>query len=449
MKQPGRSGRAGVLEAAPDEIATVARARQRHVEQPQIFREPFPKGERAVLRDVLRPEIAEEFGGAGFAARRRERRVKKNFLIQSPAERGGIPGERAEDHRILQALALVNGDQPHRLVVALEAKLVFLGGLFGARDALVKPARQFGRAEPPFQRGVMQRLGQMQQVGETPLAVGEAQQARADVFLLQPLAEHRHEAALPPPFMPGVKPLRPRQPAGFVAAEIVERGAVHAHQVGGERGAEQAFAGWLCERGQYAGQLPGLARGEDAFLSVQHAGDAQHAQGFLHQPCLIALAHEHGDVARREPVGAEARPAVEQARDLGGHESGQVIFGVALVDTDRTRLARREPQMQRRQGPAVFREWILVGLTGGAHGLKMDWLEDERVLREAEDRIDRADKRRFRTPVLFERVALVHSRRRLEVGEDVRAAKAVNGLLGIADEEEEGSCSSRRKEALI
>ena len=100
--------------------------------------------------------------------------------------------------------------------------------------------------------------------------------------------------------------------------------------------------------------------------------------------------------------------------------------------------------MQRRQPRAVFDEWFFVRLAGGDDGLELDLVEEEWILREREDGVHGGDERGFGTPVVIEREAVVHVLRGLEIGEYVRAAKAVDGLLRVADQEEQRGIGSRR-----
>jgi hypothetical protein len=91
-----------------------ARTRERHVEHAHLLGEPLACSDGAVLLDFRGAKIERDFTTIGL------------MIAHVPriAQIGLPPAERAEDHVVFEALALVNGDDVHRLLIAFEAELV-------------------------------------------------------------------------------------------------------------------------------------------------------------------------------------------------------------------------------------------------------------------------------------------------------------------------------------
>src|SRR5688572_4770264 len=120
--------------------------------------------------DVLRPEVANKpRGGSGPARPGRGTFVVKDRVDADPGLFGVYPGEGTKHDGILHSLALMNGDELDRLVVAFEAELMVLGGLLLAGPLRPEPAHETGGTEAMFQRRLMQYLAQVQHVGEPAL----------------------------------------------------------------------------------------------------------------------------------------------------------------------------------------------------------------------------------------------------------------------------------------
>ena len=79
----------------------------------------------------------------------------------------------------------------------------------------------------------MQRLGEMQHVGQPALAVGEQEQPPAQLLLLQQCAHHRREAAVGPQVRVVMESFETLLPVCLVPAERFERCAVQPEQAGG------------------------------------------------------------------------------------------------------------------------------------------------------------------------------------------------------------------------
>lgn len=65
-----------------------------------------------------------------------------------------------------------------------------------------------------------------------------------------------------------------------------------------------------------------------------------------------------------------------------------------------------------------------------------DFAEHKRIIAEAEQAIDALHHSRSGTPVGIQRIVRGNVAARLHIGKDIRAAKGVNGLFGIADKQQ-------------
>lgn len=145
-------------------------------------------------------------------------------------------------------------------------------------------------------------------------------------------------------------------------------------------------------------------------------------------------AYQNGNIARLQRAAFEIQTVsggfVERAGDfvgaiVGGTAAQNVFVGFFIV--------------------VLVQPTELYGRTFGrqpAFGTRRtdfriaDVFQNERAFFEAEQRADAADKRGVAAVVGGERVAVPRVFRRLKVGVNVRTAKAVNRLFGVADEEQ-------------
>src|SRR5262249_50846877 len=157
--------------------------------------------------------------------------VKEDLVLVIPCDLRTSPGKQAEDYRVFQALALVHGDDPHGVVVPLQAQLVFLRRLTLGGHSLGEPLLQAADAEPALRLGLVQDFPQMKNIGEPPLAVRERQQSLPHLVPVQPLAEHTEKAVSAPQLGVLVEKLEPflpprlaafRQLRGVYAEEICD-----------------------------------------------------------------------------------------------------------------------------------------------------------------------------------------------------------------------------------
>ncbi len=147
--------------------------------------------------------------------------------------------------RVFQALGFVHGDDLHQVGIAFQPELALarVQPVGAVTDLFGQMANQRLLA---FQRGAgcLQDFGQVQQIGQHPLAVARgvggspAQAARRDREIREQAPQHRQHA-LPPPGLPvGAKLQDPRFPGSLVAIQGIQRGPVQAQRGRRQRGAQ-------------------------------------------------------------------------------------------------------------------------------------------------------------------------------------------------------------------
>ncbi len=438
MEQPGEGGAVRLLEVAPGKVAEVLGPGQGHVEQAQLLGEPlllrqgvvFEVGQQVEDQAALVPLFVEQGRQAAF-------------------DRLRPPEEGQEHHRVLQPLALVDGDDLHQRLVALQAQLLLLALAVGVGALLGEPVQQVLDAMM-FAAGVLDHLGQLQQVGKSSLTAFEAQQAVGDAPVVQQVAEHGHEVGPQPEVVVAVERLHQILPAVFIRHEGVQLARGQPQKPGAEGGAQGPLFVGLGHGEEDAQQLVGLLALQHAVAAVVDAGHAAGAQGLLHLRGLVAVTHQHGDVPRRQRgvlqgcprLGAEA----QQPHDLLGAGEAELLVGPPLVDdlagpaVGILRLPGNKPRLERGGHLTVHAQGLGIGLACRGHRFEVDVaLVDEGGGATAEEDIDPLHQPLGRAPVGTQGeavvsgvgVALGH-----HVGEDVGAAEAVNGLLGVADHEQ-------------
>ena len=295
--------------------------RQRHVEQAHILGQPFLSGLLPVLIGDVGSQVAHQpvpLRGV----------MKKDQFLGASLDLRILPGEQAEDHRVFEAFALVNRDDPHGVVVPLQAQLVFLGRLLFLVHLFGQPLQQAGDAQSALRFGVVQDFAEMEDVGEPALAVWEGQQALPHLLPLQPETEHPEKAVAAPELEVVVEELKPLVPLGFGAFR--QLAAIHAKQVGGQGGLDQALVTRQSDAGQHPAKLGGLIGFEQAGRGVEHARDVELPQGLLDFGRLPVFEHQDGDILRLEPAPADLGVAVEQPDNLAGHHPRQSLRGQRL-----------------------------------------------------------------------------------------------------------------------
>jgi len=204
------------------------------------------------------------------------------------------------------------------------------------------------------------------------------------------------------------------------------------------------------EGGQRALQLAHVFAIEHARVSRQHARYAALAQGQLHCRGLLVGATQDGDVRCRQR--AKARPVVhggvvgQHRRDVAGdvaRDLAQQRVGVVVGDLD---------QRQVEGCVLVPRAQARAAVVGGAHLLIGDVWQQERLRHAAVHGVEGLDQRRVGAPVDVERVhALASLATRAQVSGHVGATKAVDGLLGVADQQQRrtAACEDAPEDAVL
>lgn len=226
-----------------------------------------------------------------------------------------LPAERDVDDAELQALRGVDGDDLHGRGVRLEAA----GPLVGEHradlgDPGAQPRGERGRAEALGDRGLVQGLRNVPQVGEVALAVGPGHDPRRRAPPGRDLRDG------------GDAPVREQaRPGADGVAELVvvrvpgrrEPLRVPAHERReGERRRAAVQAG-LLQRGEQGEPVLGRCRAEHARRPRHHGGDAQRDERGAHRLGLRVRPGEHRDVARleRPPPSSDAARVVARCHE--------------------------------------------------------------------------------------------------------------------------------------
>ena len=162
MEQPRRRRSVRLVDVSPDHPATVARARQRDVEEAHALRKLLLHRERARRFQRIRADV--EHRGVPFRGI-----VKADcgipFRVEAP-----VPHEGTEHERKLEALRRVHGQNFDQVFVAFEAQqLLFVPA---ARRSALLSEPFHGGADPMTGRVAMHELQQMREIGRPALAVG-------------------------------------------------------------------------------------------------------------------------------------------------------------------------------------------------------------------------------------------------------------------------------------
>ena len=340
-----------------------------------------------------------------------------------------VPGEGNEDHRVLQPLAAVDGDDLYQVPFALQAQLVGLLFRQFRMALMLQPLEQPLHAEVGLPRLPVQQFGQVPQIGQPPLAVGQAEQTSGHLLVGQQLTEHGHESAFTPLPVITLKGIEHRLQPIPVPLQPV---GVEAKGVGAEGSAQQAVPARFQHRRQQPLQLLRLAGVEHVVARAQHAEQAPLAQSPGHHRPLAVAAHQHRDIAAAQggiPQPGPVGPAPpQQARDLirrcrragpgGGLPAEGLFTGLQQADPEGTLRPRRilQPRMLplRRQGR---------------------WAGDARIHKggrvSPEQGVDRVQQRRHGAPVDVQGEVPVRIPPCRQVGIEIGTAEAVDRLFRI------------------
>ena len=253
--------------------------------------------------------------------------------------------------------------------------------------------------------------------------------------------QHRHHSALTPDLAVFAELFHQRVPRLLILVQVfnIQRGQAK------HRGRQRAAQGIFPLRGQHRLQQPeqllGLQRLKNA-VAVREVdrGDAQRLQRFTHLRRLQPVAHQHGNIrslyrARGFPAPQQRAPLLTGAQpvaDLRGAELRHKGLIIARPDS----VAGHQPDVHRRYVRRVNGKAQPLILCRRLHRQKRDLAEHEGVIAEAEQPIDAAHHARRGAPVGIEGVVRGNVAARFHIGKDIGAAKGVDGLLRIADQQQ-------------
>ncbi|VTQ64665.1 Uncharacterised protein [Stenotrophomonas maltophilia] len=342
-----------------------------------------------------------------------------------------------EDQRILQALALVQGDDLHAARIRFQAQQLLLVILVGAGHLSLQPIQQAMHAQR-LRRGFLQQFTQLQVIGQAALAIDQRQQALA--LRGTDIGDHRERTAALPALAP-VQQLR-LEPALQVTLAFHRRNrtCALAEQYRGQRCAQAAFVSRLQQCQQQRTQIARFSSGKQALLAGCHCRNADRGQRALYQGGLAMRAHQHRDITGLHRASAQhgiARTRLDQDLVDGGHAGlgGRVTRGVG---THRLVTAiTQHAQGERRGGMAVALVVRIAAHATGPHRLELDVAFEEGVFAGVVvQRLQRAQHSGSRAEVLVQHRRLLRHLLGLQVSVDITAAETVDRLLGVADQEQ-------------
>ena len=331
----------------------------------------------------------------------------------------------------------MDADDLHGCCVRVEAA-VPLVGLLGSTTFTPQPLQQRRKAQPFPVGDVVQRLGDVVQVGEQPLALRLREHALGQSPGGDRLV-HGSDATRPEEVEPAADLLGDR--VGEVVAAGVERRR-RVPDEGTERDRTYTRCALLLECLEQRQPLVAGAPQQHVHLVGVDARDAPRPQGVAEQVDLLEALHQNRDVAGAH--GPHPLTGVERghgSRFLGGEQPGDVVGEV--VGDARPQLADAElghtgvgpddaqPQRVRRRQPVEPAAGV-VGLDR-VHG-------DARVaqLGAVQEDLQRLDQRAVGAVIGGQRPAVRGRADGIEVAEHVATAEGVDGLLRVADEHEGG-----------
>jgi hypothetical protein len=119
--------------------------------------------------------------------------------------------------------------------VAFQAELKGVACALRIGGLLVEPLEEAGAAKIVFADGGVQDFGEVQQIGEAALAVGQCQEPGADAFPLEQRPEHREETLAGPNAGKLGKAIAAGLPGGVVRGGGLKLSGVETQRGGGER----------------------------------------------------------------------------------------------------------------------------------------------------------------------------------------------------------------------
>ncbi|MEA3220868.1 MAG: hypothetical protein OZX49_01983 [Immundisolibacter sp.] len=337
----------------------------------------------------------------------------------------------------------MHGDDLHQVGVAFQAQLLVLGHAVDTGDGIAQEAQLRIQAGPAG--GLrLQQFAQVNQVGQRPRAVGTRMQAADDAGLLHQPQQHGQRTCREPAPAGVVEQDDPAFPGRLVAVERGDVGGRGAQQVRGKSSPQRAAGGRIERRLQNPLQRHRLGALVNAVFSKADAVDAGPAQLRLHLTRLPVGLDQDADVATGELVCTYPRLTRRAQREQLRHprgSGGQRLPVCAVLAQRLARFATRQPpHLKGRQRLAVHQQWRLLAPASGVDRVELDLLpgrvEHKRPRVASKQRIHGPHQPAGGALVGGQRVALGrrHAIANGQIREHVRAAKLVNGLLGVADQ---------------
>ena len=431
VEKPGEGSVLRRPHLPPGDHAPVPGAGEGDVEEPQVLGELLAPGEstgRFVRLEVEHLSVSLRFP-----------LVVRGVLVPVQGRIPRVPGEGQEDEGKLEALGSVHGKDPHELLVALEPELeIFIVGS-RLRPPPAEPDREPRRRRPLLGLRGLEEVRQVPDVGEPPRPVRVAEEARGAALGLHEPPQERADPPCLPVGAPAPKTFRPLAPRFFVLPEVEQPPRVQPEEIARERTAfarPPAGLGESPEQALHLFRFPGLEHARVAHLD---APDVALAKGVRDEAALRPGADKHRHVRAGEGTALEDRPAVprerEQPRDLVRRRARREGRRPLLRPAPSIRSRGKEPEAEGTFAGRSLDPKRLALLPAGRHPRVRNRGHDERI-GPGEDRVHRLDECGHRPPVAFQLVGGVRRVACPEVGEDVRPPEPVDGLLGIADDEE-------------
>ena len=303
---------------------------QRHVPQTQVFAQAVTVGRLCIGPVKVQRPVAV---AARLADLHDRRFASRHFAVAV------CKGQ--AHHRVLQALAGVDGDDLDQVFVAFQAHGFFFAlaraAVQGFVDLLKQPADQ-GLLAIELAAGRLQQLGQMQHIGQTPLAIGLTTPAACQLQPVQRLAQHGQHALGLPDLVQLAHLFGTLVQQVILGGQRVQLGQRQAHGACAQGCSHASHVLGLGHTAQPQTQVLRLVTGKHRIAVGQiHRSHAPQAQGIAHGGGLDPGAHQHGNVFGLERGIALLRVhktgirVTQPGHDLFGAQGRQVHTRIALA----------------------------------------------------------------------------------------------------------------------
>ena len=360
-------------------------------------------------------------------------------------------GKRQAHHRVFQPFAFVDGDDFDQVGIAFEADDLLVTAAAFTLQLLAQPTDQRLLAFQ-LRAGDLQQLGQVQKVGQAPLTIRLLQPTRGQIQLVQSLAQHGQHALRLPDMVQRAQLLAARVQhvvVGGQAQQFVQRQADGACR---QTGAHAAHVQRLGHGVQPVQQVLRFAAVKHRiFVRQIHRRHAAPAQFAPHRLGFFAGAHQHGNIGGAQALQGLARfgktglAVVQPGADALGAQGGEqapVVFSAAQLQIVRQgQRGHRAVGGLKVLGPATgahgHKGQGVVGGGGGAAKAESASTCTRFGLGKAV--VDGIDQCLCRAVVGAQHIVAPRSgAARGQVAVNVGTTKAVDGLLGIANQQQRG-----------